>query len=527
MPDPRSPEPTPPAQSATPPGIPPTVPNTRAPDGTGRTVGGRYRLVERLGGGGMGTVWRAVDDVVGRTVAIKEPRLPEYLSEAERANAHERMRREAKAAAGIAHPNVVNVFDVVVEGGRPWIVMELVPGRTLADELTEGTLAPGRAAEIGLAVLEALGAAHRAGILHRDVKPANVLLNPDGRVILTDFGIARIEGEQPLTRSDAIIGSPEYVAPERVNGLRPGPPADLWSLGVLLYEAIEGLSPFRRGTALTTMLAVRDEDVRPPRQAGPLTKLITALLKKDPDKRPTVAEARRALRAAAPKPPAGGDDDAPPVPWWRQRRVQAIGGGGAVVVVALVVLFSLASPFGGEDAPGGYRRYDEPQLHASIAVPKDYRRKLAGGKAAQTLHFTEPGGVISVILYRTKDSDDALSAAEKFMDGYKADDVQYQLNQYNTPSDDGAWVNLSNTLVDGTHRFHGSRVGTMDFTYQKWDTDSDKPSEQTYRQMEMVAVGKDGWTYDLYAQFPADGTPGKEGAEVYRTVHDNLHLDEL
>lgn len=170
----------------------------------------------------MGTVWRAHDQIVDRDVAVKEPRVPDHLPERERQTVYQRMEREARAAARIDHPSVVTVHDVVVENGRPWIVMELVRGQSLGDRLTEGTLDPREAARIGLAVLGALAAAHEAGVLHRDVKPDNVLLGRSDRVVLTDFGIAQIEGEQRLTETGGFVGSPEFIAPERVLGQRPG-----------------------------------------------------------------------------------------------------------------------------------------------------------------------------------------------------------------------------------------------------------------------------------------------------------------
>ena len=227
-----------------------------AEPGAGRLIAGRYRLLSKLGHGGMGTVWRAKDETVDREVAVKEPRVPDHLPERERANAFERMRREARAAARLDHPAVVNVHDVAVEDGQPWIVMELVQGRSLGAALQEGTLGAREAARVGLEVLDALDAAHQAGILHRDVKPDNVMLGRHDRVVLTDFGIAQIEGETNLTDTGGFVGSPEFIAPERVLGQRPGPASDLWSLGVVLYAATEGVSPFRRNNTPATLQSV-------------------------------------------------------------------------------------------------------------------------------------------------------------------------------------------------------------------------------------------------------------------------------
>ncbi|MDX3345327.1 MULTISPECIES: serine/threonine-protein kinase [Streptomyces] len=266
------------------------------PDGE-RVIAGRYRLLSPLGEGGMGTVWRARDEVLRREVAVKEVRAPAGLSQTDVGRMYARLEREAWAAARISHPNVVTVYDVATDGGRPWIVMELVRGLSLADLLdAEGPLEPRRAALIGAEVLAALRAAHAAGVLHRDVKPANVLLANDGRVVLTDFGIARVEGSEALTMTGEVVGSPEFLAPERALGRTPGAASDLWSLGVLLYAAVEGVSPFRQGTPLSTLRAIVDEEVPPPRRAGALGPVVEGLLRKDPAERLPAEEAERALR---------------------------------------------------------------------------------------------------------------------------------------------------------------------------------------------------------------------------------------
>ncbi|MEU9577963.1 serine/threonine-protein kinase [Streptomyces chilikensis] len=275
---------------------------TEEPDAQ-RLVSGRYRLLSPLGSGGMGTVWRARDEVLRREVAVKEVRAPAGLPDDEVERMYARLEREAWAAARISHRSVVTVYDVVTDAGRPWIVMELVRGLSLSDVLeAEGALSPARAAAIGADVLAALRAAHRVGVLHRDVKPANVLISNDGRVVLTDFGIATLAGDTALTRTGEVIGSPEYLAPERALGRPSGPEADLWSLGVLLYAAVEGSSPFRLDTPLSTLRAVVDEPQAPPRWAGPLAGVIDGLLRKDPAERITGEEAERQLRLVA----AGG-----------------------------------------------------------------------------------------------------------------------------------------------------------------------------------------------------------------------------
>ncbi|MFJ5307949.1 protein kinase [Streptomyces sp. NPDC088350] len=264
-----------------------------------RLLAGRYLLVEQLGRGGMGTVWRARDQVLGREVAVKELTVS-GLPREELAVLHTRMEQEARAAARVKHPGVVTVFDVLEEDGRPWIVMELIDGRSLADVLaTEGTLLPRDAARLGVQLLSALDRAHQLGVLHRDVKPANVLLERGGRVVLTDFGIAVVEGSSGPTRTGDVVGSPDYLAPERAMGHRPGPESDLWSLGVTLYAAVEGESPFHRTTTMSTLQAVVAEELPEPRHAGPLAPVIEALLRKDPTERPTAEQARRMLNEVA------------------------------------------------------------------------------------------------------------------------------------------------------------------------------------------------------------------------------------
>lgn len=268
-------------------------------DDGGRLIGGRYRLAERIGSGGMGTVWRAVDELVERDVAVKEPRLPGDPQDAAHQRAYNRLQREARAAARVEHPAAVAIHDVVVEDGLPWIVMELIRGESLHEVLQRGALPPAESARIGLAVVGALKAAHAKGIVHRDVKPANVLLGQHGRVVLTDFGIAHIQGEESITMSGEFVGSLEFIAPERMSGRGAGPAADLWSLGVCLYAAVEGWSPFRRTTLESTLAAILSAEPPEPEHAGPLGALIVRLLAKDPDERPDADEVVVALEAVA------------------------------------------------------------------------------------------------------------------------------------------------------------------------------------------------------------------------------------
>ncbi|MFF1451901.1 serine/threonine-protein kinase [Streptomyces sp. NPDC058274] len=266
----------------------------------GLLLAGRYRLVDSIGSGGMGRVWRAHDEVLHRAVAVKELTAALYVTDSDRAVLLARTHAEARAAARINHSAVVTVHDVLEHDNRPWIVMELVEGNSLADEVKEqGQIEPAEVARIGLWVLRGLRAAHAAGVLHRDVKPGNVLLAADRRVLLTDFGIAQVEGDTTITRTGEIVGSVDYLAPERVRGHDPGPSSDLWALGATLYTAVEGRSPFRRTSPLTTMQAVVDEEPTAPRNAGALEPVIRALLRKDPATRPSPEETEQMLAEAA------------------------------------------------------------------------------------------------------------------------------------------------------------------------------------------------------------------------------------
>ncbi|MET9496328.1 serine/threonine-protein kinase [Streptomyces sp. NPDC006552] len=266
----------------------------------GQLLANRYRLGESIGRGGMGRVWSAHDEVLHRAVAVKELTAAQWVAEADRAILLARTQTEARAAARINHPAVVTVHDVLEHDDRPWIVMELVDGPSLADAVKEhGRIVPAEAARIGLWTLRALRAAHKAGVLHRDVKPGNVLLAKDGRVKLTDFGIAQVEGDSTITRTGEIVGSVDYLAPERVSGSEPGPASDLWALGATLYTAIEGVSPFRRTSPISTMQAVIEDEPEVPEYAGAMGPVISALLRKDPADRPTADEAEAMLAEAA------------------------------------------------------------------------------------------------------------------------------------------------------------------------------------------------------------------------------------
>ncbi|GIE77787.1 hypothetical protein Aph02nite_37370 [Actinoplanes philippinensis] len=263
--------------------------------GSGRVIAGRYRLGRMLGRGGMGAVWQAEDTLLGREVALKEVAGAAHPSESQ----VRRTLREAQAAARLRHPSIVTVYDVVTDDGAPWIVMELVDGRSLAETIAEqGLLTERRTAEIGLHVLDALRAAHREGIAHRDVKPANILLE-DERVVLTDFGIAAIDDATALTATGQMVGSPAYLAPERINGQPATAAADMWSLGVTLYTAVTGRSPFQREDTQSTLAAILHHRPESPAHAGRLWPVIKGLLDKDPIRRLGAEQARELLANVA------------------------------------------------------------------------------------------------------------------------------------------------------------------------------------------------------------------------------------
>ncbi|MFF0158822.1 protein kinase [Streptomyces sp. NPDC005263] len=513
---------------------PRTAPDPRlAPDshsaptpGVGRLIADRYRLLAKLGHGGMGTVWRAKDETVDREVAVKEPRVPDHLPERERANAYERMRREARAAARLDHPAVVNVHDVAVVDGRPWIVMELVQGRSLGQALQEGTLGAREAARIGLEVLGALQAAHAAGILHRDVKPDNVLLGRHDRVVLTDFGIAQIEGETNLTDTGGFVGSPEYIAPERVLGQRPGPASDLWSLGVVLYAATEGVSPFRRSNTPATLQSVLNATPAPPASAqGPLADAINGLLQKDPARRPDAAQVRTLLERALnpPAPPRTtqfvGHPDAPRRGPRLGRRAWA--GVGAVVVAAAVTAYLvIGDPFAGP-LPDGWTTKHEKDVAAALAVPADYRRSVPDRETdkGHWVRYTDWSGSIWIGLTLDRKAEDtsnaiAGSAAAEMYD----DDAEFKsTGSYALDMPEKART----TPDDATYEGHKAAQTTV-----VYDTnDSENPLPREVRILYYRTKGGD--MYKLTVSYPGKGDFTERGRAVAKTALANLEVDRL
>ncbi|WP_069887149.1 serine/threonine-protein kinase [Streptomyces luteocolor] len=536
--------PTPPSQS-TPPGqsTPPSQSgqsgqsgrsgrSAEVEPGAGRLIAGRYRLLSKLGHGGMGTVWHAKDETVDREVAVKEPRVPDHLPERERANAFERMRREARAAARLDHPAVVNVHDVAVEEGQPWIVMELVQGRSLGAALQEGTLGARDAARIGLDVLNALDAAHQAGILHRDVKPDNVMLGKHDRVVLTDFGIAQIEGETNLTDTGGFVGSPEFIAPERVLGQRPGPASDLWSLGVVLYAATEGVSPFRRNNTPATLQSVLNATPAAPASApGPLAEAINRLLAKDPAQRPNAAQVRALLEEAA-RPPqpaaptrAVAFADAGEAPRGKgiflSRKALAVVAGVVVAAVAAGVLVAV-NPFGGSDAEG-WTRHGSKELAATVAAPEGYKKSEDDDSEEKThwVQFTDASGSVWINLSLTKKSEDAngeiaATAAAEMYD----DDADYKkTGNY----DLGMGTDPAPTSDSKETEFKGEKAAENTVVYSTSDSENPLPRELKA----FYYKTKSGDMYKLLIGYPGKGDFTERGREVARTAIADLELDKL
>ncbi|NGN62743.1 protein kinase [Streptomyces sp. A7024] len=408
--------------------------------GDGQVVDGRFELLERLGSGGMGTVWRARDQALDREVALKQvrPLAPELAPEGSAASRvlRERMLREARALARISHPNVVTIHHVVDDGeaAYPWLVMELVPGRSLAERLADGALPPTEAARIGRQVLAGLRTAHAAGICHRDVKPANVMLRPDGAAVLTDFGIAALQrtgqvdpavGSASLTATGELIGTPDYLAPERIRGTDDEPASDLWSLGMLLYVAVEGHNPLRRTTPLATLAAVLDGEVPPPVRAGALTPVLAELLVRDPAARPSAARLDEMLGAAAeagglataplaeaeertltatqpvsqstpqpapqpaaqpaqPSEPAAEAPPAAPVPAPRRRRAWLTAGAAVLAAVLVAITAYSLGDTGGDGGDGG----SDAKNKLDLVQPGTLTVAVSGDRSGSAHHLT-------------------------------------------------------------------------------------------------------------------------------------------
>lgn len=453
-------------------------------------VSERYLLEEQLGRGGMGTVWRAHDELLQRTVAVKEIELPHALEGKDRIALKARIMREARTAAALSHPNAVTVFDVIEEDGRAFIVMELVDSPSLSEILERrGTLSPEEAAGIGVGVLGALEAAHAAGIVHRDVKPSNVMV-ADSSVKLADFGIATVTGDPKITETGLILGSPSFMAPEQALSKESEPATDLWGLGVTLYTAVEGRAPFERGEAIPTLTAILHDEPAPMRKAGPLAAIIQKLLEKGPADRPGIPAVRRALEdVASGSTPATtvalGADSVPtevdeptyvdvhdepeptPMPTRREPARRSWGWVVAVAAIALAVAALLwlpgllsgdeenptkerrreraAAPAqndepaeedpaeeqpttseGAEGVPDGWEVYTDPATGYRIAHPQDWTPAQVDGTRTD---FTAPNGDYLRVDYTTEPGstqEDHIAAWEAQSDSFAADYGDYQ-----------------------------------------------------------------------------------------------------
>ncbi|ADJ48035.1 serine/threonine protein kinase [Amycolatopsis mediterranei S699] len=413
---------------------PPQAPSTPGQ----RVVAGRYLLLGELGRGGMGVVWRAQDQVIGRQVAVKELRLPDAESAAVFS---ERALREVRTGGRLNNPAIVTVYDVVTDGGTTFIVMELVEAPSLADLVRQrGPMPAAQAAQLGERVLAALQAAHSAGIVHRDVKPANILVAPDGRVKLTDFGIAHAVDDPRLTTSGMIVGSPAFMAPERVEGREAMPASDLWSLGATLFFAVEGSIPFERATTAATLHAIMTEIPYLTRGQGPIAAAILGLLVTNPDARLTAAQAQNLLTTAQgvrPTPPRGTamlGANAPQPPQKKTHRALWLTAAAVLVVAALIGGFFAGKAYetpaadkqkqpvmtygvGGQlrtDISGYNRCFNTPVQDGSIISDEDNKTECGN---AHTLEVYEIGNLISV---ENWSSDDAKVAAYPGLEAVKA-----------------------------------------------------------------------------------------------------------
>jgi serine/threonine protein kinase len=396
----------------------------------------------------MGLVWRAEDTLLNRPVAVKEVEIPAGLPDDEREALEARVMREARAAARLNHPNVVTVFDVVEDEGRTFIVMELIEAPTLAEMVeNQGALSPERAREVGLEVLSAIEAAHTEGIVHRDVKPGNVMIPPTGRVKLGDFGIASVKGDPKLTSTGLILGSPSYMAPEQATSATSGPEADLWALGALLYFAVEGEPPFDKGQALPTLAAVVGEEPKPVSHVGPLRTAIEALMSKEPAARPTIAEARAMLEGTDLPVMAPA---APP----KKTPLIAI---GAAVMLGIAALAGWAILDNGDDPQDPAAPNNETSRDAGVTVPNSwttYRSDITGHSIAYPPSWEVDESSID-------------DSSTDFLD--PSSSTYLRLDWTDTPGDSpaGAWRSLEQSF-EASHEGY-SRIGITPTTFKGMD----------------------------------------------------------
>ncbi|MGW1746753.1 serine/threonine-protein kinase [Streptomyces sp. NPDC002092] len=479
----------------------------------GRLVAGRYLLVERVGSGGMGTVWRAEDKLLGRHVAVKKLHVPPHLHDDEVRTLHERTRREARSAARITHPNVIVVHDVVDDEGLPCIVMEYIPSATLSDVLKRrGALPPHEAARIGRAMAAALRAAHNAGVLHRDVKPGNVLLAEDGRIVLTDFGIAMESGTSSLTKSGELIGSIRYLAPERLraSSTGPGPASDLWALGATLYQAVEGHHPFQRPTPIETAYAIATDPYEPLRNAGGLTPVIEGLLLKEPEQRMDVHEVERRLadltttRTAPLDPPTRPEPvstvETPDRKGTGNRRRTALLTVSAVALAVCVAGGALWWFKGGADARGSHTSRTtastpspSPSTSPTVpAVPSGYHLVRADTGISVPVRDgwtrkTLPGGEVGYI-----DQSGLVGLRVNVVQFAGTDPVRHwrETEENQTRRDNPGYERVRMTKTT----FRGRPAGYWEFTFDG--------RARKYRAAELAFAGTDGTQYVIYLSAP-------------------------
>lgn len=392
---------------------------------TGERIADRYALNETLGSGGMGVVWRAHDELLQRDVAIKEVRFPPGLPQDQRDSISKRVMREARASASLNHPNAVAVFDVIQGDGKAFIVMELIDAPTLADVVKEQRFTSQRVAEVGLQILNALEAAHAQGIVHRDVKPANVMFPEGGQAKLADFGIASVKGDARLTASGMILGSPNYMSPEQARESEASAASDVWALGATLFYAVEGKTPFDKGQPIPTLTAVLTEEPAFTERSSELRPVLEACMRKDPAERPSVPELRSMLeKVVAGDPPtiapaveevpvpAPSPDDRPlyPVPQRKNNGpwLWILGLAALVLAVILLVVVNLPSDDdpprsradnaqnrntdGSEqriEIPEGWTTYENPDTGYSLAYPQDWGIEEGRG-TEQSIDFVDP-----------------------------------------------------------------------------------------------------------------------------------------